>query len=196
MLLKYYTIRILCPTLYMCRTCEKSMWRVKTACDVWEQHVTWEQHATCEYSVWRVRTTCDVWEQSMGSRHRSRCINVCILSTCRNGSVCLLAAYLSSMCCILISVTLTRSTHPHAPSLTRTLTHTHPPLPSSIFTLIRAHLSSVPYALRGRGDDFSFFDCSSPFCFLLIEFHYLVSFLLFQCVSVWENTLAWVPHFL
>ena len=24
---------------------------------------------------------------------------------------------------------------------------------------------------KGRVDDFSFFDCSSPFCFLLIEFH-------------------------
>ena len=24
---------------------------------------------------------------------------------------------------------------------------------------------------RGRVDDFSFFDCSSPFCFLLIKFH-------------------------
>ena len=26
-----------------------------------------------------------------------------------------------------------------------------------------------------RVDDFSFFDCSSPFCFLLIEFHYTFS---------------------
>ena len=25
---------------------------------------------------------------------------------------------------------------------------------------------------------------------------YLISFLLFPCASVWENTLAWVPHFL
>ena len=95
---------------------------------------------------------------------------------------------------------------------------------------------------------FPFFDCSSPFCFLLNEFHctfcisykmlpcyvlllyfdevvigcrdfflscllcffpysrlssyllrlflYLISFLLFPCASVWENTRAWVTHFL
>ena len=101
----------------------------------------------------------------------------------------------------------------------------------------------------GRVDDISFFDCSSPFCFLLIEFHwtfsifyniltnyfycsfilffygdmpskffllcplyffhshaslfcrlrlflYLISFLLFKCASIWENTGARIPHFL
>ena len=99
-----------------------------------------------------------------------------------------------------------------------------------------------------EGNDFSFFDCLSPFCFLLIELHCtfsisykilqynfiivvfwlgsnrpsglllscplwffpymrvsscllrvflnLISFLLFLCVSVRENTRAWVTHFL
>ena len=100
---------------------------------------------------------------------------------------------------------------------------------------------------RRRVDDFSFFDCSSSFHFLLIEFHctffiyyikcyqimfiivfwfgtdrlsdsffsyqlyffpsprlysyllclfFFISFLLFPCASVLENTYAWVPHFL
>ena len=46
---------------------------------------------------------------------------------------------------------------------------------------------------------------SCPLCFfpysrlssnLLRLFRCLISFLLFPCASVWENTLAWVPHFL
>ena len=32
-------------------------------------------------------------------------------------------------------------------------------------------------------------------CYLLCLFLYIISFLMFLCRSVWENTRAWVPHF-
>ena len=54
---------------------------------------------------------------------------------------------------------------------------------------------------EGRRD--FFFSCPSYFfpysrfsSYLLRLFRYLISFLLFSCASVWENTRAWVPHFL
>ena len=34
---------------------------------------------------------------------------------------------------------------------------------------------------QGRVDDLSFFDCSSPFVFLLIEFHFSISFKMLPC---------------
>ena len=44
----------------------------------------------------------------------------------------------------------------------------------------------------GRVDDFLFFDCSSPFCFLLIEFHctfsvsykILANFVYYYCILI------------
>ena len=41
-----------------------------------------------------------------------------------------------------------------------------------------------------------FFPYSRLFSYRLRQFLCLISFLLFPCASVWENTRAWVPHFL
>ena len=41
-----------------------------------------------------------------------------------------------------------------------------------------------------------FFPYSRPSPYILCLFLYLISFLLFPCASVCENTRAWVPHFL
>ena len=41
-----------------------------------------------------------------------------------------------------------------------------------------------------------FFPYSRLSSYILRLFLYLISFLLFPCSSVWENTRAWVPHFL
>ena len=46
----------------------------------------------------------------------------------------------------------------------------HFPSPSCILIQFFVFFFSVS-CKRGRVDDFSFFDCSSPFCCLLIEFH-------------------------
>ena len=43
---------------------------------------------------------------------------------------------------------------------------------------------------------FAFFPYSRLSSYLFRLFLYLISFLLFPCASVWENTRAWVPHFL
>ena len=43
---------------------------------------------------------------------------------------------------------------------------------------------------------FAFFPYSRLSSCLLSLFLYLISFLLFPCASVWENTRAWLPHFL
>ena len=53
----------------------------------------------------------------------------------------------------------------------------------------------------GRRDIFflcplCFFPYSRLSSYLLRLFVYLISFLLFPCASVWENTRAWAPHFL
>ena len=70
---------------------------------------------------------------------------------------------------------------------------------------IIAYESSYPEYLSfdiipsGRVDGFHplcFFPYSSLSSYLLGLFLYLISFMLFPCASVWENTRAWVPYFL
>ena len=56
-------------------------------------------------------------------------------------------------------------------------------------------VQNIIYALliRGKVDDFSFFDCSSPFYFLLIEFHYSFSIYLLFLVVIGQWNFFFVP---
>ena len=68
-------------------------------------------------------------------------------------------------------------------------------IPYYVHLLLYFHLIVI-----GRWDFFFscplyFFPYSHFFSYLLRLFLYLISFLLFPCASVWENTLAWVPNF-
>ena len=49
------------------------------------------------------------------------------------------------------------------------------PLSSRRMQLLMQYYSHIELLSRGRVDDLSFFDCSSPFCFLSIGFHFTFS---------------------
>ena len=44
---------------------------------------------------------------------------------------------------------------------------------------------------RGRGIDFKFLDCSTPFCFLLIEFNYIFNFFIIYYHIMFIITVFW-----
>ena len=112
---------------------------------------------------------------------------------------------------LLPTATFTRSIQPNL-----CLPRTRPSLTSAINTFLAIRYSSTFFIKycnimffmivfwfvcdRPLGHLFScplcFFPWSRLSSYLLRLFLYLISFLLFLCSSIWENTRAWVPHFL